>query len=244
MKQTGWSQSLVSASRGKPDPQSTACILETSFSTDRVCGLQSRQEQHGGMQWVRSLLHRRNGYFVVLDQLTAAEADTYLLVCRWRSFHQGGMIGPATFEAVDGMNQVRFRLLAATPAAWTVETEKQDGAARPTVVRQIRREALKAGERVTFLNLFTRRTNGIRASSRPARCPTRRCSCAAGPRASRNWRPSARTRSRCPAWWGVSGSGTRPRRSWYLPAYVTANSPGASASPRTGNSIWPCPAPA
>lgn len=154
MKQTGWSHSLVSASRGQPDPQSTACLLETSFTSERVSGLQSLHEQHGGMRWTRSLVRRQHGYFVVLDRLAASEADTYLMVCRWRSFHPGVMVGPSTFEAVDGMNQVRFRLASASPAAWKVETEKQDGAARPTVVRQIRRERLRAGESTAFGNVF------------------------------------------------------------------------------------------
>lgn len=53
MKHTGWAQNVVSASRGEPDPQSTACVLDAHFSSDLVAGMQSRHERHGGMRWVR-----------------------------------------------------------------------------------------------------------------------------------------------------------------------------------------------
>ena len=49
---------------------------------------------------------------------------------------------------------MRFRIVSATPVTWQVRTEKSDGAARPTVVRQLRHERLGAGESVGFQNLL------------------------------------------------------------------------------------------
>jgi len=154
MKHTGWSQNVVSASRGKPDPQSIACVLEASHSSDLVSGLQSRQEHNGGTRWTRTIVRRHTGYFVVLDQLTAHEEDTYSFTCRWRSFHQGRKTGPALFEAVDGLHQVQFHIQSAVPATWHVETLPRDGAARPTMVRQIQRQHLRDGDSATFQNLL------------------------------------------------------------------------------------------
>ncbi|MBT7165012.1 MAG: hypothetical protein HN904_19700, partial [Victivallales bacterium] len=144
----------VSVSRGALDPQSTASELEAAINTPFVAALRSTHEQHGGMRWTRSVIRRRDGYTVILDQLTAHEADTYGMTCRWRSYHQGSMRHTNQFEAVDGQRAVRFRIVSATPVTWQVETEKRDGAARPTMVRQSRREQLAAGESVTFQNLL------------------------------------------------------------------------------------------
>ncbi|MCK5803530.1 MAG: hypothetical protein KAI66_11890, partial [Lentisphaeria bacterium] len=154
MKHTGWAQNVVSASRGKPDAQSAACVLDASYSSNFVSGMQSRQEHNGGTRWIRTIVRRKAGYFVVLDQLAAHEEDTYSFTCRWRSFHHGRKTGPAAYEAVDGQNQVRFRIQSAVPATWHVEKLRRDGATRPTAVRQILRQHLDAGESVTFQNLL------------------------------------------------------------------------------------------
>ena len=154
MKHTGWAQNVVSASRGKPDPQSVACVLDAWHSSSLVSGLQSRQEHNGGTRWTRTIVRRNAGYVVVLDQLTAYEEDTYSFTCRWRSFHPGQKTGPGLYEAVDGQNQVQFHIQSATPATWQVETLPRDGAARPTTVRQIQRQHLAAGASVAFKNLL------------------------------------------------------------------------------------------
>jgi hypothetical protein len=154
MRHTGWSKSLVSVSRGEPDPQSTASVVETAFSSKLASGLQSTRERHGGTRWTRSILRRHGGYFVVFDRLEALENDTYNFTCRWRSFHPGARTADGGFEAIDGLNQVRFRIESATPEHWTVETEPQDGATRPTMVRQFRRQTMKAGRRTGYRNLL------------------------------------------------------------------------------------------
>jgi len=154
MKHTGWAQNVVSASRGKPDPRSAACVLGAWVSSDLVSGMQSRQECSGGTRWVRTIVRRSARYTAVLDKLTAHEEDTYSFTCRWRSFHAGRKTGPALFEAIDGLNQVRFRIQSAVPATWQVETLARDGAARPTTIRQIQRRHLNAGASVAFQNLL------------------------------------------------------------------------------------------
>ena len=154
LKHTGWSQNVVSVSRGALDPQSTASELEAVLNAPFMAALRSRHERHGGMNWVRTLVRRRHGYTLVLDRLTALEDDTYNLTCRWRSYHLGEQRGAAEFEAVDGQRGVHFRIASAVPVDWQVRTEKSDGAARPTVVRQLRRERLGAGESAGFQNLL------------------------------------------------------------------------------------------
>ncbi|MBM3498483.1 MAG: hypothetical protein FJX74_07400 [Armatimonadetes bacterium] len=152
--QTSWQRSVVSASRGEADPQGIACLRGAQFSTPTATGLESVQECEGGLRWSRAIVHRARGYFVCLDTLTAREEDTYNLTCRWRSHQPGDLIGDRRFEAVDGMLGVRFHLQGASPAGWQVALEPIDGAARPTMVRQFRREHLKPGESACFNNLF------------------------------------------------------------------------------------------
>ena len=92
MRHSGWARTVVSASRGAPDPQSTACVLDSALRTPQVNGIQSRMDSTGGCSWTRTIVHRRRGYFVVLDELTAREEDDY------------------NFTAAGGPS---------TPAAWT-----------------------------------------------------------------------------------------------------------------------------
>ena len=154
IKQTSWARSVVSASRGEADPQSTACVRAAHFSTPLVSGLESIQDNEGGLSWARSIIRRARGYFVVLDALTAREEDTYNLTCRWRSFHPGELTGDRRFMARDGMLGVTFHLQGAAPASWQAEPEPIDGAARPTMIRQFQRLRLQAGEKARFNNLF------------------------------------------------------------------------------------------
>jgi hypothetical protein len=153
MRHSGWARTVVSASRGAPDPQSTACVLDSALRTPQVNGIQSRMDSTGGCSWTRTIVHRRRGYFVVLDELTAREEDDYNFTARWRSFHPGGMVATQVFEAVDGMLGTTLRIASATPVTWQCEMRKRDGGARPTMVRQLKQAHLSAGETTRFQNL-------------------------------------------------------------------------------------------
>ncbi len=152
--QTSWQRSTVSASRGQADPQGIACLRGAQFSTPTLTGLRSIQEHEGGLSWSRSIVHRKRGYFVCLDALTAREEDTYNLTCRWRSLQPGDPVGDRRFEAVDGMLGVRLHLQGVSPADWQVTQEPMDGASRPTMVRQLQRAHLAPGESACFNNLL------------------------------------------------------------------------------------------
>jgi len=153
MRHSGWARTVVSAGRGAPDPQSTACVLDSALDTPQVTGIQSRMDSTGGCSWTRTIVRRHGGYFVVLDELTAREKDDYNFTARWRSFHPGGMAEAQVFEAVDGMLGTTLRIASATPVTWQCEMEKRDGAARPTMVRQSQQAHLSDGQTVRFQNL-------------------------------------------------------------------------------------------
>ena len=154
MKHSGWARSVVSASRGAADPQSTACVLASSLRTPQLTAIQSRMDANGGCGWTRTIVRRHGGYFVVLDELSARDEDDYNFTARWRSFHPGAMAGSQVFEAVDGMLGTTLHIASAVPVTWQCEMEKRDGAARPTMVRQLRQAHLRAGETVRFQNLL------------------------------------------------------------------------------------------
>ncbi|MCD6360139.1 MAG: hypothetical protein J7M38_04680 [Armatimonadetes bacterium] len=154
MKHSSWARTVVSASRGAPDPQSTACVLVSTLRTPRVTAIQSRMDATGGCSWTRTIVRRRRGYFVVLDELTAREEDDYNFTARWRSFHPGDMVEDQVFEAVDGMRGTTLRIASATPVTWRCEMQERDGGARPTMVQQLQQAHLSAGQTIRFQNLM------------------------------------------------------------------------------------------
>lgn len=154
MKHTAWARTVVSASRGAADPQSTACVLEAALRAPQVTAIRSRMDATGGCAWTRTILRRHGRYFVVLDELTAHQEDDYNFTCRWRSFHPGRVVGAGVFEAVDGMAEVTLRLASAVPVVWQCEMVKRDGAAQPTMVRQLQQAHLRPGEGVRYQNLL------------------------------------------------------------------------------------------
>lgn len=153
-RQTSWARNVVSVSRGEPDPQSAACVLKAHFESPVVSAVQSLQQDEGGVSWLRTIVRRRHGYFVVIDELRAQHDSVYRFTCRWRSFHPGSVFEHRTFEALDGANGVRFRVASATPLVCNVERQKRDGAARPTVLRQLAKVRLDAGETFVLRNLL------------------------------------------------------------------------------------------
>jgi len=155
---SSWVRSVVSISRGQHDPMAAACTLDASFETAAFTGVSSRLDPAGGAAWTRHLVHRRGGYFAVLDEVAIAadrpEPEAYNMVCRWRSYHPGRMADDRRFTAEDGQTGVKLHLVSATPLPTSVTFEPRDGAARPTIVRQSRSGRHAPGSRVTFQNVF------------------------------------------------------------------------------------------
>jgi len=148
-----WSRSVTRVSRGRHDPQSTACLDTGSFKGSQVSAIQSLQEQNGGASWTRTILRRHGGYFVVVDKVTAHHADDYNLSCQWRSYHHGELLDARRFAATDMMNGAQMHIVSARPYGTELVQQERDGAADPLMVRQFQDRTMEGGEAVTFGNL-------------------------------------------------------------------------------------------
>ncbi len=146
-----WKRNVVQISRGQADPQSSACVVRAAVTGSRVSLLQSLEQQNGGAAWTRTILRKRNGYFVVLDRVVPATNDETVASCRWRSFHDGKMADARRFVATDRARGTEMNLVSADALETTLEWEPRDGAAEPLALIQ---KAPTASGDVTFLNLF------------------------------------------------------------------------------------------
>ncbi|MBM4045951.1 MAG: LamG domain-containing protein, partial [Planctomycetes bacterium] len=153
-RQTSWARNVVSTSRGEHDAQGAGCVLQAKFRSPVVSGVQSLLPQDGGAAWRRSIIRRHGGYFVALDEMTAHADDSYQFTCRWRSFHHGETDGRRAFRATDGMNGTTLHIVASEPVAQAVRLEPRDGAAEPTVLRQLQSARLSQGQAAAFQNLI------------------------------------------------------------------------------------------
>lgn len=152
--QDSWARSVVSISNGKDEPQSPICIRNAIFKSPVVSGFSSTMQENGGTSWTRHIIRRHNGYFAVLDELTARENRQYYFTCRWRSFHSGGMEGTRRFVAMDGMNNTRLNIVSSEPLTAKAAMEDIDGSAAPTMLRQHKSAELRSGQTISFQNLI------------------------------------------------------------------------------------------
>ena len=157
-KVTSWARSVVSVSRGRHDPVTAACCLDTGFETPRHTGFSSRLARTGGGSWTRHVVHRRRAYFAVLDEVTVGidsrEAEPSQVVCRWRSFHPGRLVDKRRFTAVDGQRGVRLHIVGSRALVADVTLEDRDGSSRPTILRQYQSGVHAPGTRIRFLNIL------------------------------------------------------------------------------------------
>lgn len=149
-----WSRSVMRISRGRHDPQSTACLDRGSFKGTQVSAIQSLQEQNGGAAWARTLVRRHGGYFIVIDKVTAHHADDYNISCQWRSYHHGELLDARRFVATDMMNGAQMHIVSSRPYGTELVQEERDGAADPLMVRQCQNRPMGKSESVTFGNLI------------------------------------------------------------------------------------------
>jgi len=113
----------------------------------------TRLSDYHRAEWTRHIFWSRTGAgcFVVLDRAVCQADATYSITCSWRT--------PAYAELHDrrwhsDQGTHRFTLVAGSTVPSTCEEEFDQGACAPYVLRQRRAGPRRAGEEVTFQNLF------------------------------------------------------------------------------------------
>ena len=149
---TGWSRSMVSISNGKPYNPYACCTLEAQASLGPWSMISSRDHGVAGTDWTRTIVHLRGHYFAVLDRIEARGDDEYNMVCRWRGFQPAELDG-RTWVA-RGSSGACMRIQATDPVMQTAENWENDGAARPFVLSQYKKDHLAKGQAQTFQNLM------------------------------------------------------------------------------------------
>jgi hypothetical protein len=103
--------------------------------------------------WTRHLFwSKRADLFVVIDSADFTADAPYALTCTWRTPAYAEIVEGCSWQAPQGDHT--FTLRWGEPLDATSEQETEQGGALPYVLRQRKGGSFKAGERVTFQNLF------------------------------------------------------------------------------------------
>ena len=164
---SSWSRNLMSISNGKPYIAHAGCTVEALSNVGEVSAVMSKEEGVAGNDWLRTIVHWRGHYFVVLDRMQAREDDDYAYVCRWRTTQLASLQkGAWLAEAPDGNT---MRIQNTDPTFQTSEYWENDGAARPYVLQQYKQAKLAKGQAQTCQNLIY-----VSGASRPDEFEARR----------------------------------------------------------------------
>ncbi|MCZ7545632.1 MAG: hypothetical protein M5R40_19875 [Anaerolineae bacterium] len=103
--------------------------------------------------WTRHIFWSKQGagFFVVIDALEAQSDGPFTFTCTWRTPGYAELEG-RTWQARQGAHRFTLRCSEALPM--TNEEVFNDGASHPYVLRQRREGEYRAGDWVTFQNLF------------------------------------------------------------------------------------------
>ena len=104
-------------------------------------------------EWTRHIFwsKAREGCFIVIDRTVFQADGPYSLTCSWRTPGYAELHG-RRWHSDQGRH--RFTLVSSTPVPSTCEVDSDQGACEPYVLRQRRSGPHRAGEEVTFQNLF------------------------------------------------------------------------------------------
>ena len=140
-----------------PDELVALCSLESTADLPSCGLLQSVMYEYNGVDWARSIIWRKNGYFVVCDTLRARETGEYGFFCRWRTVRDG-----AIRDGAIQLGDAGSALDIAPVGGCRLETFTDEGV---RVFSEGQHAGLEAGESRTFINLI--RARGVEEA--PAR---------------------------------------------------------------------------
>ena len=149
-----WYRSSVTVDTAKYESQDSFARLDACVDAGDVALISSTCARFNGTRWQRTILRRRQGYFAVLDDITALRKDRFRIAVTWRSLPPGRIDEDGVFRAV-GQNGTTFTIMPGTHCPATVTRPAVDGVSRPTFFRQPRDAELSEGRTVSFHNVIT-----------------------------------------------------------------------------------------
>ncbi|UCH35828.1 MAG: PQQ-binding-like beta-propeller repeat protein, partial [Armatimonadota bacterium] len=133
------------------EPQPAACEAAAVADFGHVAMTATRLPDYSGGDWTRHIFWLKGKYFAVVDTVRLQRDGQFAVFCTWRTPVAAALSGKA-WEACDA--EYLFRLVNADGVKQTSGREGLEGAANPTVLRQVQTVRGRSGDHVMFRNVF------------------------------------------------------------------------------------------